>query len=62
MIELNEVAIDNEIDKLYKPGLYKQVEAFMNSENQLMEIQEQAEMLPVYEKMSKNEYDGQIKT
>ena len=51
-VAVNEIEINDDFDQLYKPGLFKQVEAFMKFEDRLMEIQEQIKMLPIYNEIS----------
>jgi predicted dehydrogenase len=52
-IPLMNIAIDDELDKEFKPGLYKQVEAFVSNESkQLCSIEEQLSLFPLYEKMA----------
>ena len=50
-IQINEILIEDKNDNLFKPGLFLQVEAFINSTEKLMKIEEQVEMLDVYKKM-----------
>lgn len=48
-----DVEVDNSLDKEYKPGLYKQVEAFLSDNNQLLcTIEEQVELFHYYERMA----------
>jgi len=51
-VNITGVDLDDKLDREFKPGLYRQIEAFMTgaSEN-LCGIQEQAEMADVYSKM-----------
>jgi predicted dehydrogenase len=52
-IPLVEVLLAEQLDKKFKPGLYKQVEAFINGDARaLCSIEEQLSMLPVYQKMA----------
>jgi len=53
-IQVSEVNINDEFDQLFKPGLYKQVEAFIKFEDRLMRIEEQTKMLPFYKEICKN--------
>ena len=50
-IELNEINLEDELDKNFKPGLFKQLEAFLNSPEKLMKINQQVMMLPIYDKI-----------
>ena len=50
-IAVEKIEIDDELDIKFKPGLHKQVEAFLNDETKLMSIEEQVRMLPYYNKM-----------
>lgn len=52
-IEVNNVEIDNQFDIDFKPGLYKQVEAFLSDENdeRLLTIEGQIRHLDFYEKI-----------
>ena len=52
-IQVNEVKINDKFDTLFKPGLYKQVEAFLKYEDKLMKIEEQNNMLPFYKEICK---------
>ena len=46
------VEIDDSLDKQFKPGLYRQVEAFLAGDARLLPpLAEQLAMLPVYERM-----------
>ena len=61
-IKEEEVTIDDSLDKEYKPGLYRQVEAFLNGssdEKQLCKIDHQLLMWPMYEKIAG--YNNEIK-
>ena len=53
-IQVDKVKINDEFDQLFKPGLYKQVEAFIKFEDRLMRIEEQTKMLPFYKEICKN--------
>lgn len=47
------VELDDQIDNDFKPGLYKQVECFLNGESKdLCSISEQLKYFPIYEKMA----------
>ncbi|MBI2063881.1 MAG: Gfo/Idh/MocA family oxidoreductase [Candidatus Yanofskybacteria bacterium] len=48
---IEEVAIDDKLDKKFKPGLYKQVKAFLSDGRNLLSINEQVENLKYYEKI-----------
>jgi len=50
-IALDKIELDDELDKTFKPGLYKQVEAYLNWPDKLMNINDQVMMLPNYNKM-----------
>lgn len=51
-VAVNEVPFDNHLDKEFKPGLYKQVEAFLNRNTaDLCTIEEQRNSLAFYRKM-----------
>jgi predicted dehydrogenase len=50
-IAVEKIDIEDEFDIKFKPGLYKQVEAYLNDEGKLMKIEEQVSMLPYYRKM-----------
>lgn len=47
-ISLEKIELDDELDKLFKPGLFNQVEAFLKFPDKLMKIDEQVMMLPIY--------------
>lgn len=52
-IQVTEVEVDNRLDVEFKPGLYKQVSAFVTGDFlDLCSIQEQREIFEVYEKMA----------
>ena len=53
-IQVDEFGINDEFDRLFKPGLYKQVEAFLEFEDKLMKIEEQVKMIPFYSQMCKS--------
>jgi len=48
---LDEIELDDKLDKTFKPGLYKQVEAYLNWPDKLMNINNQVMMLPNYKKI-----------
>jgi len=50
-IAVEEVLIDDKLDKLYKPGLYKQVLIFIKEPDALLTIDEQVKLLPFYKQM-----------
>lgn len=50
-IAVNEIELNDELDQSYKPGLYKQVEAFLKFEDKLMKIDSQVKMIPFYKLM-----------
>lgn len=50
-IELNEIELEDELDKTFKPGLYKQLEAYLNLPEKLMKINQQVMMLQNYQKI-----------
>ena len=52
-VAVNEIEINDDLDQLYKPGLFKQVEAFMKFEDRLMKIEEQIRILPIYQEICK---------
>jgi predicted dehydrogenase len=52
-VAIEEVAIDEPSDNLYKPGLYKQVEAFLSGENSVLcTLDEQLGNWPFYQSMA----------
>jgi predicted dehydrogenase len=51
-VQIVDVEIDNRLDKKFKPGLYKQVEAFLTNSTGLKTMGEQLEDLNVYYKMA----------
>ncbi|MDB3964660.1 Gfo/Idh/MocA family oxidoreductase [Amylibacter sp.] len=52
-VQLNLISLDDELDKIYKPGLYLQVEAFLKKDiKALCSIDEQTMLFPIYEKMA----------
>jgi predicted dehydrogenase len=51
-VEINNVVIENEMDLVYKPGLYTQTKAFLeNDTTNLKSIEEQLADFTIYEKM-----------
>ena len=50
-ISLEKIELEDELDQNFKPGLYKQVEAFLKFPEKLMKIDEQVKKLPYYEQM-----------
>ncbi len=50
-IAVEKVELEDELDKNFKPGLYKQVEAFLKSPEKLMNISEQIKKLPIYKQI-----------
>lgn len=52
--DLGFVQLDDSLDKMFKPGLYRQVKAFIEKNPALPTIQEQCSILPWYEKMKKS--------
>jgi predicted dehydrogenase len=53
-VQIEPVELDGQIDKDYKPGLYQQVEAFLNNDATIIQkIDAQVEMLYWYEKIRK---------
>lgn len=47
------VDLDDSLDKSFKPGIYKQVDAFLNDNSgRFCSIQEQRELFPYYQKMA----------
>lgn len=52
-VQEEDVAIDDELDKKYKPGLYKQTIAFLNLETDVLcNIKEQADNIEIYYKIA----------
>lgn len=52
-IAQNPVEIDDELDKSFKPGLYRQTQAFLNEDDAyLCDIEQQIKMTEVYNKMA----------
>jgi predicted dehydrogenase len=52
-VQIANVEIDNRLDKEFKPGLNKQVEAFLTNSSGLKTLKEQLEDFEVYYKMAK---------
>ncbi len=52
-LELNQVEIDDELDKKFKPGLYKQVESFLGPKNNLVTVNDQLEHYKIFESINK---------
>ena len=50
-ISFEEVELADELDQKFKPGLYKQVDAFLNHQEKLMKMDEQVGKLPYYRQM-----------
>lgn len=52
-VKVDELEIDDRLDRLYKPGLYKEVECFLNQTNtdQKVTIQDQYEHFKLYQKI-----------
>ena len=50
-ISLEKIELEDELDQNFKPGLYKQIEAFLKFPEKLMRIDEQVKKLPYYEQM-----------
>lgn len=53
-VKVNEYEMDYGFDELYKPGLYEQVNAFLNNQNdnRLLSIQEFADHIELYQKIA----------
>ncbi|MBS4014236.1 MAG: Gfo/Idh/MocA family oxidoreductase [Bacteroidetes bacterium] len=52
-IQLEDVYIDDVIDKSFKPGLFKQVEAFLENKHQIfISIEQQLAQMDIYQKMA----------
>ncbi len=52
-VSIEEAAIDNPLDSLYKPGLFKQVDAFLSGNDSLLcTLDEQLEFWPFYQKIA----------
>ncbi|HAT6361422.1 TPA: gfo/Idh/MocA family oxidoreductase [Legionella pneumophila] len=52
-VALEEVALDDSLDYDFKPGLFKQTQAFMSTPESLPSIEEQVNMLSWYEQINK---------
>jgi len=51
-VALEAVDVDDVLDQQFKPGLYKQVEAFLAGDNTILpSIEEQVDMLDIYLKI-----------
>jgi hypothetical protein len=51
-INISEISLDADVDENFKPGLYKQTQAFLNSDfSDLVSIDEQIRALSIYEKI-----------
>ena len=50
-IAIEKIELNDELDQNFKPGLYKQVDAFLKSPEKLMSIKEQIKKLPIYEQI-----------
>ena len=56
-VRIYESDIDYSLDEKYKPGLFREVESFLNGESdKLCNVKEQADKLSFYEKISGEEY------
>ncbi|OGN04103.1 MAG: myo-inositol 2-dehydrogenase [Candidatus Yanofskybacteria bacterium RIFCSPHIGHO2_01_FULL_44_17] len=53
-VAVEEVAIDDKLDKQFKPGVYRQVEAFLSNKRYLPTINEQVRNLKHYKKIERN--------
>lgn len=52
-VAIEAIEIDDSLDLIYKPGLYKQVKAFINNDPKgLCSLNQQVDMLPVFNKMA----------
>ena len=52
-VAIDEVEIDEPADSSYKPGLYKQVEAFLSGKNSVLcTLDEQLENWPFYQSIA----------
>lgn len=52
-ISINEIPLDNELDKNFKPGLYMQTQSFLNSDfSDFVSLDEQMRSLSIYEKIA----------
>ena len=57
-VALEPVALDDEPDRQFKPGLYKLVESFFGSKQWLPSIAEQAAMMPFYRRIKSGRVDA----
>lgn len=57
-VEINDVDIDDDLDKRFKPGLYKQVESFLNDidDKKKITVHTQVEHMKFYADMEHKEY------
>lgn len=53
-MNIEELPLDDELDKKFKPGLYKQVESFLNNKKFLLTIEDQVKHLKYYAQIQKN--------
>ena len=51
---IEDVLLDDKLDTDFKPGLYKQVEAFLKNHKKLLTIEEQVKHLKTYAKINGN--------
>lgn len=51
-IAVEKIELDDRLDQSFKPGLFKQVKAFLKHPDELMTIKEQLNMLPIYSKIT----------
>ncbi len=53
-VQITDVKIDDNLDVMYKPGLYKQTEAFLNdnSNRKLLDIEKQIDNMYIYQKIA----------
>ena len=54
-ITVEEIAINDELDVEFKPGLYEQTKNFLNNSKILISIQEQVRNLAIYNKINPKE-------
>ncbi len=53
-VQINKIEIDNNLDILFKPGLYQQTKEFLNGNlSEFKTISEQAEVVDIYDKIAK---------
>ena len=51
-LTINEVPLENTLDLQFKPGLYLQIQAFLNQEyGNLVSVDEQVDMCQIYKKI-----------